>query len=77
MPKSPNLLSLGLQDKQCPAGTGQWVVKYVQRGMFWPERPDSRAAPRWGEQEAQSTAWNKDGPGGPPERELAAIGPRK
>lgn len=39
MQKSPNLSCLGLQDKQCPAGTGQWVVKYVQSGMFWPRSP--------------------------------------
>lgn len=30
MQSSPNLLSLGLEDKHCPAGTGQWVVKYVR-----------------------------------------------
>lgn len=45
-----NLLSPGLEDKQCPAGTGQSVVKYVQSGMFWLTQLDCRGAPRWGKQ---------------------------
>lgn len=56
-----NLLSPGLEDKQCPAETGQSVVKYVQSGMFWLTQLDCRGAPRWGKQKAHRIKMNQEG----------------